>query len=408
MATLSGTAYAQSSSNNFETSFGQTRFDLNALTFGDLPADIQTVVNNLSNYRITELIKNTDFIDAKRNADLAVDDKKAAIAAKTVQIDNLIIADPSDALGIGVAQLELANLTSDLDNLETITVPAAAAAVTDSDAKIALYTQAIDGSVAGARTAVANAAADINKARDQFAAGANTANPNYAATGAAGLQSVIDEISGAPAGDQTSATTAITTADSTFISSGGAGTGTLADVQNLVSTIDTQLPTLPPISQTDKNAALNSVLNGSYERAAITTEVSTRAALIRTGADGLVHIGTNSLIIDDTAAAGAGNINLTANDSSGAPAKITVATNFAVTGNSTLTGGLTVGGATTLTGALAANGGVSTTTLVTSGNATLNSAAVTNNLSVGGTSTTNGLSGCDAAPRKKDRVAGIE
>jgi hypothetical protein len=41
-------------------------------------------------------------------------------------------------------------------------------------------------------------------------------------------------------------------------------------------------------------------------------------------------------------------------------------------------------GTTTLTGALTANGGVATTTLSTSGVATLNSAVITNNASVGG------------------------
>ncbi|NBU25686.1 MAG: hypothetical protein EBS39_08720, partial [Gammaproteobacteria bacterium] len=51
----------------------------------------------------------------------------------------------------------------------------------------------------------------------------------------------------------------------------------------------------------------------------------------------------------------------------------------------------TVGGTLGVTGALTANGGVSTTTLATSGAATLNSAAVTNNLTVGGATTLTGL-----------------
>ena len=72
---------------------------------------------------------------------------------------------------------------------------------------------------------------------------------------------------------------------------------------------------------------------------------------------------------------------------------LAVAGNSAVTGNSTVGGTLAVTGATTLTGLLTANGGVSTTTLTTSGNATIGGdVAVTGNYATtnGNITTTNG------------------
>jgi YadA-like membrane anchor domain len=310
MAALSGTAYAAiPQSANVSTSFAQTQADLSGLSIGTLPGGIQTVVNNLSGYLTFEQGKNSGLVATEQNAAIAVTNKQSAIDAKVVQINDLIVANPLDPQ-IVVEQASLATLQGDLVTLQSAQVTAANN-VTNSDTKIALYTQAINNPVAAAQAAAAAAATNITAARNQFAAGADTANSDYAATGSAGLQNVVDVISNVSAGDQTPVTTAITNADTTFQGI-GANNATLADIQALVGVINVQLPNLPAISQADKDSALVSVLNGSYERAAIltnttaitsgatalATEVSDRAALIHQEANG-VHIGANSLITNE-------------------------------------------------------------------------------------------------------------
>ncbi|AKC82925.1 hypothetical protein IMCC26134_09335 [Verrucomicrobia bacterium IMCC26134] len=304
MAALTGTAYAAIPNNTNEaTSFTQTQANLAGLSIGNLPAGIQTVVTNLTGYRTFEQNKNANLVTANNAAISSVNSQQSSIDAKVAQINALILANPLDAQ----IPVEQANLAVQQANLVTLqgAQAAAAAAVTNSDTKITLYTQAIDNPVAAAKTAAANAAASITSARQQFAAGANPSDQKYAATGTAGLQSVVDVVANVAAGDQAPVTNAITAADGVFAGI-GANNATLADIQTLVGVINTQLPVLPPISEADKNAALSSVLNGSYERAAIlanttaiTAEATSRTSLIRQELDGSLHIGANSLITNE-------------------------------------------------------------------------------------------------------------
>lgn len=345
---------------NAATSQAATVAALNGLSIGSLPAGIQTAVTNLNGYLATEQGINTGLVAASTTAQAAVTAQDTAIVNQTTLINGLITANPLNP-AIVVQQANLATMQANLVTVNT-NLANAQSAVTNSDIKIALYQQAISGPVTAAKAAAAAAATAVTNARTQFAAAGNPAAAGYNATGTTGLQSVVDTISGVSAGDQAPVVTAITAADTTF-SGIGAANATVANIQALVGTINTQLPTLPAISAADKTTALNTVLNGAYERSAINTvttngvaetaartaadatlttnlatesttraaadatlttnlatEVATRTALIRQEADG-IHIGPNSLITNEVggqqllfaenAAGAAININVT-------------------------------------------------------------------------------------------------
>jgi hypothetical protein len=345
---------------------------LNSLSIGTLPADVDTVIiPNLQGYKTSEETKKADLVSKETAArglvadtskkisdkDAEITAKQDAIDAKAAQITSLITANPLDPQ-IAAEQANLDTLRTEKVVLQgekttfegdlgkqNADLTVASNKVLDSTIKIALYDQVLaptTGTVDKAKAAAAAVAADVAKARDQFASGGSGANAN--ATGTQGLQSVVDKLNTVSAGDPAPVVAALKAADSKFQIT-GADKASIQDIQALVGEIKTQLPDLPPISVADRDAAVTAVLNGSYERNAIDTIQSTGIAGIAFK-DGLgrTHIGTNSLIVDDTAAAGAKNINLTANDSAGAPAKITVATDFAVTG-ATATNGITNTGA---------------------------------------------------------------
>lgn len=259
---------------NVDTSHSQSVTSLGLLTIGGLPTDIQTVINNINAYKLVEEGKLVTFETAETAAATAVTAKEVEIDAKELQIQNLIAANPLDP-NIAIQQANLATLQGQLPALQT-TLVNAQADVQNSEIKIALYQQCIDSPIADAQDAAEAAAVPLNKAVDQYKAGGDKDATNYAATGNSGLQSVLDAVKVVTAGDQAPVTTAIKTADTTFAAIGAAN-ATVADIQALVGVIDTQLPTLPPISSADKTTVLETVLNGSYERNAIdlnTTDIA--------------------------------------------------------------------------------------------------------------------------------------
>ena len=259
---------------NVDTSHAQSVTNLGALTIGGLPTDIQTVISNINAYKGVEEGKLATFETAETAAATAVTAKEAEIDAKELQIQNLIAADPLDP-NIAIEQANLATLQGQLPALQT-TLVNAQANVQNSEIKIALYKQCIDSPIADAEDAAEAAAEDLNKAVDQYSAGGDKDDANYASTGNSGLQSVLDAVNAVTAGNQAPVTTAIKNADTAFATIGAAN-ATVADIQALVGVIDAQLPTLPPISSADKTTVLETVLNGSYERNAIdlnTTDIA--------------------------------------------------------------------------------------------------------------------------------------
>ncbi|MEO0055492.1 MAG: hypothetical protein RLZZ50_1439 [Verrucomicrobiota bacterium] len=301
MAALGGSSFAFAApvgNSNVSTSFSSTVTQLNGLNVGSLPADIQTVVDNLNGYLTFEQNKNADLSSVRDLAQNDVSYQEQLIAIQSKYIQDLISIDPLNPQ-IAVEQGNLSALQGDLVTKNT-TLTNAQSAVTNSDIKISLYQQAINGPVTDAQTAASDAASVFTNARNQFASGGALTSTDASATGSSGLQGVIDSINGVTAGDQAPVVAAIQGADTTFQGI-GANNASIADIQALVGAINTNLPTLPPISVADKDAALQSVLNGSYERNAIDTIQSNGIAGIayRDPATGAIHIGQNSLITNE-------------------------------------------------------------------------------------------------------------
>ena len=413
------------SNSNEITSFAATNTDLGSIATGALPGAITTVISNVNGYLAVEQGINATAIATVATDQTNVNNQNTTIANQTTLINNLIAANPLDPT-IPAQQAVLAGMQAALIPLNT-TLSTDQAAKTNSVIKIALYQSAINGPVTTAQAAAAAAAQTFTNAQLQFAAGANKASANYAVTGTPGLQGVADAINGVSAGNQAPVTLALTTADATF-SGIGAAAATVTDIQNLVNAINTNLPLLPAISTAQQTQALQDVLNGSYERAAINTLATTGIPGVVSVQPNGIHIGPNSLVTSqsgDIAGVG-GQQNLFATDVNNAAidlhinsgSNLVVETNATVLGSTTtngivntgdistgtlhttglatlnsasVTNGLTVGGATNLNGGLTVTGGnTSLTTLSTSGLATLNSASVTNNLAVGGNATVTG------------------
>ncbi len=323
---------------NSSSSFSSTVTQLNELNVGTLPDGIKTVVDNLNGYLASEQGKNGDLVTFRddKQANVAaqealIEAQNTLIGSKVGLINTLIASNPLDAQ-IAIEQENLATMQSDLGTMtfelgtKNEALNAANSDVTNSDIKIALYKQAINVPVANAQKAASDAAAVIVKAQDQFASGGVLTSPDATATGSTGLQGVIDTINGVTAGDQFPVVAAIQDADTTFAGI-GADNASVADIQALVGAINTNLPALPPISVDDKDAALFTVLNGSYERNAIDTIQSSGIAGIvhRDPVTGAVHIGENSLITNEVGGvqelyaqdAGANPININVTNGSG-------------------------------------------------------------------------------------------
>ena len=333
MATLGGSSalhaelFKSPDGVNESRSFKDTVGSLNSLSIGTLPADVDTVITNLQGYKTSEETKKAGLVldetaarglvadKAKEisDKDAEITAKQTAIDAKAAQITSLITANPLDPQiaaeqgNLAVLQVEKLVLQADKTKLEVdlgsrnTDLTEASNKVLDSTIKIALYDQVLaptTGTVDQAKAAAAAVAADVAKARDQFASGGSGANAN--ATGTQGLQSVIDKLNTVSAGDPAPVVAALKAADSKFQIT-GADKASIADIQALVGEIKTQLPSLPPISVADRDAAVTAVLNGSYERNAIDTIQSTGIAGIvhRDPATGAVHIGENSLITNE-------------------------------------------------------------------------------------------------------------
>jgi hypothetical protein len=312
---------------NEKISFESTVESLNSLSIGTLPADVNTVITNLQGYKTSEETKKAGLVSDETAArglvadtskkisdkDAEITAKQDAIDAKAAQITSLITANPLDPQ-IAAEQANLDTLRTEKVVLQgekttfegdlgkqNADLTVASNKVLDSTIKIALYDQVLaptTGTVDQAKAAAAAVAADVAKARDQFASGGSGANAN--ATGTQGLQSVIDKLNTVSAGDPAPVVAALKAADSKFQIT-GADKASIADIQALVGEIKTQLPSLPPISVADRDAAVTAVLNGSYERNAIDTIQSTGIAGIvhRDPATGAVHIGENSLITNE-------------------------------------------------------------------------------------------------------------
>jgi hypothetical protein len=333
MATLGGSAalhaqfFVPPFGVNESRSFKDTVGSLNSLSIGTLPADVNTVITNLQGYKTSEETKKAGLVLDETAArgkveektleitakDAQVTAKQTEIDAKAAQITSLITANPLDPQiaaeqgNLAVLQVEKLVLQADKTKLEVdlgsrnTDLTEASNKVLDSTIKIALYDQVLaptTGTVDQAKAAAAAVAADVAKARDQFASGGSGANAN--ATGTQGLQSVVDKLNTVSAGDPAPVVAALKAADSKFQIT-GADKASIQDIQALVGEIKTQLPSLPPISVADRDAAVTAVLNGSYERNAIDTIQSTGIAGIvhRDPATGAVHIGKNSLITNE-------------------------------------------------------------------------------------------------------------
>jgi len=320
MAVAGGTSVARAQffpvddARNFNTSssFLSTVDQLNKLNIGTLPDGIKTVVANLNGYFASEQGKNGELViirntkqDAVAEQEAKIDSQNTKISSQVGLINTLIASNPLDPQ-IAIEQANLDTMQSDLGAMKVElgtrneTLNTANGNVTDSDLKIALYKKAIDVQVANAQKDASDAADVITKARSQFASGGVQTSPDANKTGRTGLQGVIDTISGVTAGDQAPVVAAIQGADATFQAT-GAAKASIADIQALVGAINTNLPALPPISALDKEAGLQSVLNGSYERNAIYTIQSSGIAGIvhRDPVTGAVHIGKNSLITNE-------------------------------------------------------------------------------------------------------------
>ncbi len=372
------------SNSNEITSFAATNTDLGSIATGALPGAITTVISNVNGYLAVEQGINATAIATVATDQTNVNNQNTTIANQTTLINNLIAANPLDPT-IPAQQAVLAGMQAALIPLNT-TLSTDQAAKTNSVIKIALYQSAINGPVTTAQAAAAAAAQTFTNAQLQFAAGANKASANYAVTGTPGLQGVADAINGVSAGNQAPVTLALTTADATF-SGIGAAAATVTDIQNLVNAINTNLPLLPAISTAQQTQALQDVLNGSYERAAINTLATTGIPGVVSVQPNGIHIGPNSLVTSqsgDIAGVG-GQQNLFATDVNNAAIDLHInsGSNLVVETNATVLGSTTTNG-------IVNTGDISTGTLHTTGLATLNSASVTNNLAVGGNATVTG------------------
>jgi hypothetical protein len=171
---------------------------LNSLSIGTLPADVNTVITNLQGYKTSEETKKAGLVSDETAArgkveektleitakDAQVTAKQTEIDAKAAQITSLITANPLDPQiaaeqgNLAVLQVEKLVLQADKTLLEVdlgsrnTDLTEASNKVLDSTIKIALYDQVLaptTGTVAQAQASAAALAADVAKARDQFA-----------------------------------------------------------------------------------------------------------------------------------------------------------------------------------------------------------------------------------------------
>lgn len=367
MALFTPWANAQTFVPNSSQSHPDSVADLNLLSIGGLPAGIQDVVDDLNGYLDFEQTKNDTLQFNVEAAQTTLDEFEADAADKVDEINALIANDPLDPQ-IGGEEANLDSIQADVATANS-SLSDAKSVKTNSDTKIFLYQQALDGPVAGAQDAAADAATDITQAVADFS------DPNSSADG---LEGIIAKVDGVAAGDQAPIVGAIEGANTTFAGI-GADNADFADIQALVGVINAELPNLPPISNADKDTTLDLVLNGSYERVAIAENaagmetlngdasvagsvantVNTELDNIGVGADGIegiiekeadgsIHIGENSLITNEVG----GQQVLYAEDAANTPIDIAIAngsnlnveTNLNVDGLASLDGGIAVDG----------------------------------------------------------------
>ncbi|WP_043585940.1 YadA C-terminal domain-containing protein [Geminisphaera colitermitum] len=322
MATLSVSSWSiAATAPNSSDSFADSVAALTAIGTGSIPANIQAAIDQLG------------VIVGTAQNDLTA--AQAAIA--TAQAD----FEAASAAGDATAAANALNARTAAEN-----------AASSAQAKIDLVNDAIfapdTGAVATAQSNAAAAAQALTDATAGYAQG--TKNPDGTPT--AGLQNVIDSVNGLTSGDPSVQDGNAAVALATYAGSAQ----DLAAIAALANATADALNTLPPISDADKQTALDTVLNGSWEREAIKTnttdisatnsavtqntadiaaeattradadialqsnidteatratgaeaalgvqisnEVATRESLIRQETDGSIHIGNNSLITNE-------------------------------------------------------------------------------------------------------------
>ena len=263
-----------SAANAQTDTYSDTINDLNALAIGDLPTEITDVVDDINGYLTFEENKNTNLVGAVTVAEGVVTSREAVVTGlqtdatdKQTEINDAITNDPTDP-NIPVLQAELVVIQDNIAIAQGEVAVAEAGlqtantAVQNSDIKIALYNSVLvpeTGTIAVAEAEAAAAAQTITDAITDFS------TPNSSPDG---LEGVIEEIESVTAGDPTDVTTAIVDANNVFQGI-GVDAATVGNIQDLIIAIDTQLPSLPPITAVDQATAIADVTNGTYERVAI-------------------------------------------------------------------------------------------------------------------------------------------
>ncbi|RRJ94978.1 hypothetical protein Ga0100231_012250 [Opitutaceae bacterium TAV4] len=255
MATLSVSSWSiAATAPNSSDSFADSVAALTAIGTGSIPANIQAAIDQLG------------VIVGTAQNDLTA--AQAAIA--TAQAD----FEAASAAGDATAAANALNARTAAEN-----------AASSAQAKIDLVNDAIfapdTGAVATAQSNAAAAAQALTDATAGYAQG--TKNPDGTPT--AGLQNVIDSVNGLTSGDPSVQDGNAAVALATYAGSAQ----DLAAIAALANATADALNTLPPISDADKQTALDTVLNGSWEREAIktnTTDISaTNSAVTQNTAD---------------------------------------------------------------------------------------------------------------------------